>query len=185
VVAGATYTGPLDSVYNRSFASFWRFKPRPDDGPPQPTNGFWSNNVAFRRETFARHRWPIDRRIREENVDFCRSLHAAGVCMWFAPNARLEHSPPISAGHLVRYGLSDGFNRCVRRVGTQPYKVLLALPIAAAAFFTDMVRYAFHIRRRRRAVGLKGPRSPQPRVSRPAWPCPRRPDASSHRSPGS
>ena len=155
VVSGATYTGPLDSLYNRCVASFWRFEPRPDDAPPETGRGFWSNNVAFRRETFAKHHWPVDPRIRDENVDFNRNITAAGVRMVHAPKARLEHSPPISAGHFVRYGLSDGFNRALRRVGRSPALVVLAIPVALAAIVTDMARFGSKIARRWRRVGLR------------------------------
>jgi hypothetical protein len=49
VAGGNTYLSP-EGLYGKAFALFWFFPMRVEGNGLRRTNGFWANNVAFRRE---------------------------------------------------------------------------------------------------------------------------------------
>jgi len=95
IVGGQTSIQPVSSLYEKAFALFWFFPLRLPDGPPFPAASFFANSFAIRRDTFARFPFPDDGcRYRGACLALSQRLTDAGVTIWRAPAARVEHLPP-------------------------------------------------------------------------------------------
>jgi hypothetical protein len=59
------------------------------------------------------NRWPGGPFVRYQNVPFVHALRRAGVAIWTAPSARVEHPYPHGR-QFLRTGLSDGHDAAMR-----------------------------------------------------------------------
>lgn len=105
VVAGRT-------TYRRDLlgtaASTIDFMYFPSNAGAGHTRNFYANNVAFRREVFAAHRFGEHQMYRGHCVVLGFELHAAGIPVMFVPAARTIHRFPDSARQLLRLRLLRG-----------------------------------------------------------------------------
>jgi hypothetical protein len=119
------------------------------DSPLGPgcTRNFYANNVAFRREVFAGHRYGSGERFYRGN---CQTLglrlQAAGVPVRFEPRARTTHRFPDSWAQLARLRLLRGGDlaelspRLLR--AHLPGAARLPRPIAAAAVWSARTAFS-------------------------------------------
>jgi len=126
VVAGNTYVDP-QGVYARACALFWIFPPRCRDSGLRPTNYFFLNNVAFRRDIFSRFPFPEGGYFRGRAYKHAREIWRAGIPVVQQMAARAAHPPPIGVRYFVIYALCRGDDfALLEREGFQP-------PLAAFA----------------------------------------------------
>ena len=108
VAAGAVYAH-RGNWYEDAVAMFWFFEPRTGRSGVRRTTHFFANSVAFRREIFERHPFPI---LVGSNRGACallaRDLQRDGIPIWVNDAARAAHpAPEPGCGFLMR-GLSHG-----------------------------------------------------------------------------
>jgi glycosyltransferase involved in cell wall biosynthesis len=120
VVAGNTYIDPI-GLYARACALFWFFPPRCRENGLRPTNYFFLNNVAFRRDIFARFPFPEAGYFRGKAYKHAREIWRAGIPVMQQMAARASHPPPIGVRYFVLYGLCRGDDHALwEREGFQP-----------------------------------------------------------------
>jgi hypothetical protein len=112
-VCGATYIGPA-SLYAKAFSLFWFFPAAPAAHAIAPAATFFANNVAFRRDVFLRHLFPIDETSRGACLDVAASLAAAGQRLVSNTAAQATHPPPNGGRHFVIRALVQGRDRLLR-----------------------------------------------------------------------
>jgi GT2 family glycosyltransferase len=117
VAAGCAYIEP-DSLYSRAFALAWFFPLREEPKPRTPADGFFVNNVAFRRSTFLAHPFtPVPGTSRGACVALARELRDAGITIWKTTAAQVSHPPPHGGRHFVVRALAQGRDRLARERG--------------------------------------------------------------------
>jgi hypothetical protein len=134
VVVGNTYIEPR-GLYARAMALFWFFPPRCPESGLRPANFFFLNNVAFRREVFARFPFLEGGYFRGKEYAHVSEIWRAGIPVVQQMAARATHPPP-SGKYFVIYALCRGDDFAIfEREGFQP-------PLAAFAgnFRTAMMR---------------------------------------------
>jgi hypothetical protein len=96
VVCGNAYIDPY-STFAKAFALAWFFPLRSDDGPVYPTQEFFANNLAFRREILERFPFPSmpEGMTRGACVVLGRTLAENDVGVYRNPAARVSHPPPV------------------------------------------------------------------------------------------
>jgi hypothetical protein len=120
VVAGNTYIEP-HGLYARACALFWFFPPRCREAGLRPTNYFFLNNVAFRRDIFARFPFPEGGYFRGKAYKHARSIWQAGIPVVQQMAARAAHPPPTGIRYFVLYALCRGDDHALlEREGHQP-----------------------------------------------------------------
>lgn len=107
VVAGNTYIDP-HGLYARACALFWFFPPRCRESGLRPTNYFFLNNVAFRRDIFARFPFPEGGYFRGRAYKHARAIWRAGIPVVQQMAARAAHPPPVGVRYFVIYALCRG-----------------------------------------------------------------------------
>ena len=112
-VCGATYIGPA-SLYAKAFSLFWFFPASPAVDRIGPATTFFANNVAFRREVFLRHLFPIDETSRGACLSLAAALAASGDRLVLTTAARATHPPPNGGRHFVVRALVQGRDRLLR-----------------------------------------------------------------------
>jgi hypothetical protein len=155
VVAGNTYLDP-QGLYSRAFALGWIF-PRRSETPARHDGGthFWANNVAFRREVFARNPFPApdDGSTRGACADLADFLRGQGIHIWETTAAQVSHPPPNGLQHFLARAVAEGRDwgqRC-RRAGKPRWR----LPYRGLRHYFKATRRAFiSTARYRRTVGL-------------------------------
>ena len=160
VCAGNTYI-EHDGFYSDAMALGWLMFPmRSPDGPPRPTSWFFANNVAFRRDVFARYPFPDDvEQFRGQCYRLAQRLQANGIQIYMNPSARTAHPAPSGAGHFIRTAVCEGHDRFQfpRMAGTRDALTLRAI---IRRFRRDLVRAWGSVARRRRETDLAPARVP-------------------------
>lgn len=104
VVAGETRTrGPAEGldVYGAAMALVYIFPPYSRQQQSAPTQQYFLNNVAFRRQFLLAHPIPLELPLYRGNcVLHARSLIQKGYQLWRQPQARACHAPPYGLSHF-------------------------------------------------------------------------------------
>ncbi|KVX50578.1 glycosyltransferase family 2 protein [Burkholderia stagnalis] len=121
-VAGRTSYAPTVLGVAMTSIDFMYFPSPLRDGA---TRNFYANNVAFRREVFARHRYePLDGVYRAHCQVMGLRMQAAGVPIEYAPTAHTEHRFPDTRRETLKLRWMRGEDS----VGLTPYLVNAYLP---------------------------------------------------------
>jgi hypothetical protein len=108
VAAGAVYPR-CGNWYEDAVAMFWFFEPRTGRSGVRRTAHFFANSVAFRREIFERHPFPM---VAGSNRGACallaRDLQRDGIPIWVNDAARAAHPAPVPGSGFLMRGLSHG-----------------------------------------------------------------------------
>ena len=114
VVAGTTYLEPA-SMYTRAFAAFWFFPPRSNEEgmvTADPTTIF-GNNIAFRRQVFLEHQYPVLDQFRGQQGVLLRDLREKGFAIYLQRGARCAHPAPNGIVHFFCRALCEGYDNIV------------------------------------------------------------------------
>lgn len=112
VVAGSTYIAPT-TLYSKAFAAFWFFPPRSNAEGLAPADTLFGNNIAFRRELFLAHPYPVVGQFRGQAGMLIRELRTRGVRIDVQRSSRCAHPPPHGVMHFVRRAMCDGHDNVV------------------------------------------------------------------------
>ena len=112
VVAGNTYIEPT-TLYAKAFAAFWFFPPRSTEEGLVPTDVLFGNNIAFRRELFLAHPFPVVEQFRGQGGMLIRDLRERGAGIYLQRSSRCSHPPPNGFVHFVRRAMCDGHDNVV------------------------------------------------------------------------
>ncbi len=112
VIGGNTYIAP-ESLYSRAFALFWFFPLRSAGSEAIPSEHFFANNVAFKKEVFDRHHFPCHRKFRGQCTDLAGTLRANHYGLFLHPAARVDHPPPNGIYHFIIRALCAGHDLVV------------------------------------------------------------------------
>jgi hypothetical protein len=112
VVAGSTYVEPT-TLYARAFAAFWFFPPRSNEEGLTSADELFGNNIAFRRELFLAHPFPIVGQFRGQAGMLIRDLRERGVGIYLQLGSRCAHPPPNGFVHFARRAMCDGHDNIV------------------------------------------------------------------------
>ncbi len=108
VAAGAVYP-QCGNWYEDAVALFWFFEPRCDRLGVRRSAHFFANSVAFRREIFERHPFPM---LAGSNRGACallaRDLQRDGIPIWVNDAARAAHPAPAPGSGFLMRALSHG-----------------------------------------------------------------------------
>ncbi len=152
VVAGSAYIEP-QGFYSKAVALWWFFPLRDAHGGLRPTNRFFANNIAFRRELFLATGFPRTATFRGQCILLANRLRRSGVQILERRDARVAHPPPNGGWHFVCRALCEGHdNALLAGSGREPaaaswrasWKRLRSLIAQARA----------RVRRNRAALGL-------------------------------
>ena len=152
VVCGGTFVS-LDSLYGKAFALFWFFPLRRDGQGLRKVRHFFANNVAFRREVFARYPFPELEQSRGQCVALAEMLVEKGVGLFRQDAAWVAHPPPNGIRHFCRRAVTQGHDRLadVQRNGGRS---ALALRTTYWALADNLRSALARIRAHFREVGL-------------------------------
>lgn len=112
VVAGSTYIAPT-TPYAKAFAAFWFFPPRSSAEGLAPADTLFGNNIAFRRDLFRAHPYPVVGQFRGQAGLQIRELQGRGIGSYVQRSSRCAHPPPNGFGHFVRRAMCDGHDNVV------------------------------------------------------------------------
>jgi len=112
VVAGNTYIEPT-TLYAKAFAAFWFFPPRSNEEGLVPADVLFGNNIAFRRELFLAHPFPVVEQFRGQGGMLIRDLREIGAGIYLQRSSRCSHPPPNGFIHFVRRAMCDGHDNVV------------------------------------------------------------------------
>jgi hypothetical protein len=112
VVAGATYLEPA-TLYTRAVAAFWFFPPRSDEEGLVPADTIYGNNIAFRRQVFLKHPYPVLGQYRGQQGVQLRDLRAKGLEICLQRGARCAHPAPNGLAHFFRRAICEGYDNIV------------------------------------------------------------------------
>jgi glycosyltransferase involved in cell wall biosynthesis len=107
VACGNTYLAH-DTTYSKALALFWLFPLRMEDGARRPTERFFANNIAIRRDLVARHGFPATPRFKGSCAELASRLLDQGITIWLVPTARVAHLPPDAGWMFLRRALLHG-----------------------------------------------------------------------------
>jgi glycosyltransferase involved in cell wall biosynthesis len=104
IVAGETST-PIRNIYELAIAIHYFFPRFSNRETPFETQGYFLNNVAFRRKFLLEHPIPTHLPLFRGNCYIhCYNLcHLQGEIIWRHPRAKAEHEPPTRAFTFWRY----------------------------------------------------------------------------------
>ena len=116
MVGGWTYIKPAGPV-GKAFSAGWFFPLRPRDGTlvESPARFLWSNNCAYRRNSFLAHPYRASR-FNETRGACGRQLvemNTHGVTTANLSSAVVSHPAPNGVKHFVRRALAEGRDRSV------------------------------------------------------------------------
>jgi hypothetical protein len=149
VVAGATRLVAPVSLWAKLVAPTFVFPLTTPPGPVAPTDGFFANNVAFRRSTAVAFPFPpVAGTSRVSCVALTQRLAEANHVIMRNPSARVTHPAPHGLGNTVRRALVHGRDTAVlaeHGVGA---------PASARAWARRTRELVGDVIRMRRTVGL-------------------------------
>jgi hypothetical protein len=106
VVMGRTHMD-TDTRFARAVALSWIFNAR-SEAPPRRASSLISNNIAFRRQLFARMPFPDRPTYRGQCTELGRKLMRAGVAMYELPSARGAHPAHSGLGAMIAKAVHAG-----------------------------------------------------------------------------
>ena len=112
VVAGATYLEPA-TLYTRAVAAFWFFPPRSSEEGLVPADTIFGNNIAFRRQVFLQHPYPVLGQYRGQQGVQLRDLRSKGFGIYLQRGARCAHPAPSGLAHFFRRAVCEGYDNIV------------------------------------------------------------------------
>ena len=112
VVAGSTYVEPV-TRYAKAVAAFWFFPPRSSEEGLIPADMIFGNNVAFRREVFLAHPFPVVNQYRGQMGLLADELREKGFGIFLQRSARCAHPPPNGLVHFFRRAVCEGHDNIV------------------------------------------------------------------------
>lgn len=161
VVAGQTHID-ANNLMAKAFSLGWFFPLREPTGKvTRNARGFFANNVAFRRDTFARYPFPQmpPGITRGACVTLAESLTEAGIEILRTSSACCSHPPPNGWQHFFDRSLADGRDQASRQLVSGHSK-----PRVAFALFRRQIsrirKSAKKIVRHRATVGLSWVETP-------------------------
>jgi glycosyltransferase involved in cell wall biosynthesis len=158
VVAGHAYIAP-GGIYHKAFALFWFFPLRLERGARPSAPVLFGNNLAFRRETFARFPFVTDGPTsRGACLDLIARLTGAGVEIHHAYEACVAHPPPNGLAHFAARALAQGRDRWLRARAGARAEAGIAASVARAA--GHIARSVARIATRRQEVNLSALEAP-------------------------
>jgi glycosyltransferase involved in cell wall biosynthesis len=158
VVAGHAYIAP-GGIYHKAFALFWFFPLRFERVVRPSAAALFGNNLAFRRETFARFPFVTDDATsRGACLDLIGRLTGAGIAIHRAHEARVAHPPPNGLAHFTARALAQGRDRFLRAQAGTGAEARVAASLARAA--GHIARSLARIATRRREVNLSALEAP-------------------------
>lgn len=110
VAVGNTYVdiSPGDA-YSRSMALTWMFPLRDTEGGLRPSDWFYANNVAFRREILLSHPFPYTPGLKHHPAALLvRQLEQEGITLWHVGDARGHHPAPNGIVHFYQRAIAAG-----------------------------------------------------------------------------
>lgn len=120
VVGGTAFIDPV-GLWGKATALNWIFELEPEDRETRPSNRFWANNVAFRREVFIAHPYPLlDGQSRGSCVVLAQELTGSGIPIRVNHAARVTHPAPAGARGFFERAMAQGRDRVLwhRRFGS-------------------------------------------------------------------
>lgn len=109
VLCGTTFLEPAENMAKLATALFWIYDPAPPSGRgPVPSQTFFVNNIAFRREVIEQYPFPGSEAMRGQCRKLKKILQAEGIEVWRQQDARVEHPAFGSIGELVERAWIDG-----------------------------------------------------------------------------
>jgi hypothetical protein len=149
VVAGATHLDEPAGLWSRCLAPTFVFPLVCAPGPIAPVNGFFANNLAFRRETALAFPFPaVEGTSRVSCVALARRLAEADVVVVQNPAARASHPAPLGLRNTVKRALVHGRDTVVLAdAGVGP-------PATARTWMGRVGELTRSVVRDRRTVGL-------------------------------
>ena len=114
VVAGTTYLEP-STMYTKAVAAFWFFPPRSNEEGmvTADPNTIFGNNIAFRRQVFLEHQYPVLDQFRGQQGVLLRNLREKGFKIYLQRGARCEHPAPNGIVHFFCRALCEGYDNIV------------------------------------------------------------------------
>jgi hypothetical protein len=107
VVGGNTYISP-EGFFGKAFALFWFFPMRVEGSGLRRADGFWANNVAFRREIFEAFPFPDMPSFRVQVTALKQELRKQGVGVFLQQGSRVSHPAPNGLRHFVARAICQG-----------------------------------------------------------------------------
>lgn len=117
VLSGHTYLDPSDLV-SRAFALGWFFPLRGhSEKMAKGVSYFYANNVAFRRNTFMRYKFPEmpEGMTRGACGILANTLKLDGIEIWKNHNAQASHPAPNGLSHFINRGFAEGRDWAMQR----------------------------------------------------------------------
>jgi hypothetical protein len=114
VVAGATYLEPA-TLYTRAVAAFWFFPPRTEEEGLVRADTIFGNNIAFRRQVFLEHPYPVLGQYRGQQGVQLRALRQKGLEIYLQRGARCAHPAPNGLAHFFRRAVCEGYDNIISR----------------------------------------------------------------------
>jgi len=152
VVSGGTFIS-LDGLYEKAFALFWFFPLRRSAPTLREARNFFANNVAFRRQVFARHPFPELVQSRGQCVALAETLVKQRIGLYRQESAWVSHPPPNGIQHFCMRAVTQGHDRladvCRSADGIAP-----PLRTTYWAFVANLRFALWRIRTHFREVGL-------------------------------
>lgn len=114
VVAGTTYLEP-STMYTKAVAAFWFFPPRSNEEGmvTADPNTIFGNNIAFRRQVFLEHQYPVLDQFRGQQGVLLRNLREKGFKIYLQRGARCAHPAPNGLVHFFCRALCEGYDNIV------------------------------------------------------------------------
>lgn len=153
-VVGGNTSIELDSFVSRAFALFWFFPLRTGKSGLRPSNHFFANNVAFRRELIRSMPFPRLPVLRGSCTILAQQLLAEGHAIRMNESCRVTHPPPNGYAHVFRRAMAQGHDDLLLGNLREPHRYQTRLANALWRFRKRVKRAAKRIRKEYREVGL-------------------------------
>lgn len=154
IVGGETYHA-MDTLYDKLFAAFWVFAPKPPMRGLYRYKNFYANNLAVRREFFLAHPFPDAAAYRGQCAQLAKSLRDQGYDIYRQSCSTVAHPPPQPGRTFVVRALCRGHD-AVYWKGRYRFGALLHTNPAASLWrwARELWQVLVKVATRARAVGL-------------------------------
>lgn len=114
VVSGHPYL-TTSNLYEKAFALFWFFSPKPSKPTMRTVTTFPANNVAFRRDLLLANPFPDLESYRGSCAELAGTLRKKGYKIYRQEKATVEHPPPNGLSHFISRALVEGHDTVVNK----------------------------------------------------------------------